>query len=75
MIMTSFWSLESSYDNHLGIVINRAKFNARKSSSFKGVKKYVQTHACTYELTELCFVYINELLDSCAFKPHVTVKT
>ena len=48
--MTLSWRQQPSYNIHLGMVINCAKFEARSSSSFEGVK----TH--THAKTELRFV-------------------
>ena len=49
LVMTSSWRHEYLYDTYLGVVINRAKFDACTYSSFRGVK--------TDRQTELRFVH------------------
>ena len=40
----SSWRHEHPYDTHHKVVINRAKFDAGTSSSFRGVKTESQKH-------------------------------
>ena len=56
--MTSLRRCEYPYDNHPGVVINRAKFDVCMASSFGGVKAYVRTKIALYilDLTRCCLL-------------------
>ena len=52
LVMTSSCRHEHLYDTHHGVAINRAKFGAYTSNSFKGV----ETDALIHRQTELRFI-------------------
>ena len=59
--MTSWWPQEYPYDAYTKAVINRAKLSVCKSSSFGGVKAYINKYVPTHVQTKSGFICIEAL--------------